>query len=108
MPNTVLMGAQWGDEGKGKIIDVLTKDADVVVRYQGGNNAGHTVEIGDEQYILHLIPSGILHEGKTCIMGNGLVVNPMSLLEEVDELEELKHIADGAATTRRQRRKQVK
>ncbi len=88
MPNTVLIGAQWGDEGKGKIIDVLTQDADLVIRYQGGNNAGHTVEIGEEQYILHLIPSGILHEGKTCVIGNGLVVDPIALLEEVDGLTE--------------------
>ena len=64
MPNTVLVGAQWGDEGKGKLIDVLTQEVDVVARFQGGNNAGHTVKIGEEKYVLHLIPSGILHEGK--------------------------------------------
>lgn len=88
MPNTVLMGAQWGDEGKGKIIDVLTQDVDVVVRFQGGNNAGHTVKIGDEKYVLHLIPSGILHDGKMCVIGNGVVVDPVALLSEIDELEE--------------------
>ena len=68
MPNTVLVGAQWGDEGKGKIIDVLTRDADVVVRFQGGNNAGHTVKVDDRKYVLHLIPSGILHADKTCVI----------------------------------------
>ena len=83
MPNTVLIGAQWGDEGKGKIIDVLTERVDWVVRYQGGNNAGHTVEIGRDKYVLHLIPSGILHAGKQCVIGNGLVVDPVALLKEL-------------------------
>jgi len=87
MSNVIILGAQWGDEGKGKIIDLLTKDADFVVRYQGGNNAGHTVVVGEEEFILHLIPSGILHAGRTCIIGNGLVVDPQALLEEVDLLE---------------------
>jgi len=87
MPNTVLVGAQWGDEGKGKIIDVLAEDADVVVRYQGGNNAGHTVKIEDELYVLHLIPSGILHAGKLCVIGNGVVVDPVALLDEMRGLE---------------------
>jgi adenylosuccinate synthase len=87
MANTVLIGAQWGDEGKGKIIDVLMEDAEVVVRYQGGNNAGHTVKIGEEKYVLHLLPSGILRPGKLCIIGNGVVVNPISLLEEMDGLQ---------------------
>jgi adenylosuccinate synthase len=86
MPNTVLVGAQWGDEGKGKVIDVLSEDVDLVVRYQGGNNAGHTVEIGDDRYILHLIPSGILHEGKACVIGNGVVVNPLVLKQEIEGL----------------------
>lgn len=87
MANTVLVGAQWGDEGKGKIIDVLAEEVDWVVRYQGGNNAGHTVEIGSERYVLHLIPSGILHPGKRCIIGNGVVVDPLALLEEIDGVE---------------------
>lgn len=87
MPNTVLVGAQWGDEGKGKIIDVLAEEVDWVVRYQGGNNAGHTVEIGRERYVLHLIPSGILHAGKRCVIGNGVVVDPIALLEEIDGVE---------------------
>jgi len=83
MPNTVLIGAQWGDEGKGKIIDVLTEKVDWVVRYQGGNNAGHTVEIGQEKFVLHLVPSGILHNGKMCVIGNGLVVDPVALVKEI-------------------------
>ena len=83
MPNTVLIGAQWGDEGKGKIIDVLTERVDWVVRYQGGNNAGHTVEIGADKYVLHLVPSGILHAGKKCVIGNGLVVDPVALTKEL-------------------------
>lgn len=87
MPNTVLIGAQWGDEGKGKIIDVLTKEVDWVVRYQGGNNAGHTVEVGKDRYVLHLAPSGILHPGKKCIIGNGVVVDPIALVRELKELE---------------------
>jgi adenylosuccinate synthase len=87
MPNTILVGAQWGDEGKGKIIDVLTDTADIVVRTQGGNNAGHTVFIGKKKFVLHLIPSGILRPGKVCVIGNGVVVDPVSLVEEIDELK---------------------
>lgn len=87
MSNIVLIGAQWGDEGKGKIIDVITERVDWVVRYQGGNNAGHTVEIGDEQYIVHLIPSGILRPGKKCVIGNGVVVDPMALMGELNGLK---------------------
>jgi adenylosuccinate synthase len=86
MPVLVVVGAQWGDEGKGKIIDLLTERADVVARYQGGHNAGHTVVVGMEEFILHLIPSGILHKGKTCIIGNGVVVDPAALIEEMDGL----------------------
>ena len=87
MPNTILIGAQWGDEGKGKIIDVLTERADWVVRPQGGNNAGHTVEIGEEKFVLHLVPSGILHEGKRCVIGNGVVLDPVALVEEIKGVE---------------------
>ena len=76
MANLSVMGAQWGDEGKGKAIDFLAAGADVVVRYQGGANAGHTVVIGDEQFILHLLPSGILSEGTSCIIGNGVIIDP--------------------------------
>src|SRR5262252_5520258 len=89
MSNTILVGAQWGDEGKGKIIDVLTEQADVVVRTQGGNNAGHTVHIKGQKYILHLIPSGILRPRKTCIIGNGVVVDPVSLVGEIEGLRKL-------------------
>jgi adenylosuccinate synthase len=85
--NTILVGAQWGDEGKGKIIDVLTEEADIVVRSQGGNNAGHTVEIGDEKFILHLIPSGILRAGKKCVIANGVVIDPVALVKELEGLE---------------------
>ncbi|HUB66818.1 MAG TPA: adenylosuccinate synthase [Candidatus Methylacidiphilales bacterium] len=85
--NTILVGAQWGDEGKGKIIDVLTEGADIVVRSQGGNNAGHTVEIGREKFILHLVPSGILRRGKKCVIANGVVIDPVSLVAEIEGLE---------------------
>lgn len=88
MSTVVIVGAQWGDEGKGKIVDVLTEKADVVARYQGGNNAGHTVVINNEKYILHLIPSGILHKGKKCIIGNGVVIDPAALIAEMDGLKE--------------------
>src|ERR1700690_3757052 len=95
MANTILVGAQWGDEGKGKIIDVLTEQADVVVRTQGGNNAGHTVFIGPQKYVLHLIPSGILRKKKTCVIGNGVVIDPVSLVAEIDGLLKLKvHVAE--------------
>jgi len=87
MSNIVIIGAQWGDEGKGKVIDILSKDADYVVRYQGGNNAGHTVVVGNETIILHLIPSGILHRNKICIIGNGVVIDPAALLTEIDYLK---------------------
>jgi adenylosuccinate synthase len=95
MANTILVGAQWGDEGKGKIIDVLTEDADVVVRTQGGNNAGHTVHIKGKKYILHLIPSGILRPRKICVIGNGVVVDPVSLVEEIEGLRKLDIKIDG-------------
>jgi adenylosuccinate synthase len=81
MANTILVGAQWGDEGKGKIIDVLTESADIVVRYAGGNNAGHTVWLGKKKYVLHLVPSGILRPKKLCVIGNGVVVDPIGLVE---------------------------
>jgi adenylosuccinate synthase len=84
---TVLVGAQWGDEGKGKVIDILTEKVDYVARYQGGNNAGHTVVIDNDKYVLHLIPSGILHEGKVCVIGHGVVVDPKALIEEIELLK---------------------
>jgi adenylosuccinate synthase len=89
MANIILVGAQWGDEGKGKIIDVLTEDADIVVRTQGGNNAGHTVFIGTKKYVLHLVPSGILRKEKICVIGNGVVIDPISLVEEIVGLKKL-------------------
>ena len=88
MANTILVGAQWGDEGKGKIIDYLTDEADIVVRSQGGNNAGHTIVHGREKFVLHLIPSGILRRGKTCVIGNGVVVDPIALVGEIHGLRE--------------------
>ena len=89
MANTILIGAQWGDEGKGKIIDVLTAKADIVVRSQGGNNAGHTVIHRGIKYVLHLIPSGILRRGKICVIGNGVVIDPVALVAEIDGLLKL-------------------
>jgi adenylosuccinate synthase len=89
MANTILIGAQWGDEGKGKIIDVLTAKADVIVRSQGGNNAGHTIVHGGVTYILHLIPSGILRREKVCVIGNGVVVDPIALVAEIDHLRKV-------------------
>ena len=89
MPNNIIVGAQWGDEGKGKIVDFLTETADVVIRAQGGNNAGHTVICDGNTYVLHLIPSGILWPGKKCVIGNGVVMDPVALLKEIDELAEV-------------------
>jgi adenylosuccinate synthase len=87
MSSVVIVGTQWGDEGKGKVVDLYAEDADVIVRYQGGNNAGHTVVVKGEQTILHLIPSGILHDHKICVIGNGVVVDPGVLLQEIDGLK---------------------
>jgi adenylosuccinate synthase len=86
MPSIVIVGAQWGDEGKGKITDLLAEKADVIVRFQGGNNAGHTIVRGDEVYKLHLMPSGILYPGKLCLIGNGVVIDPKVITEEITEL----------------------
>ena len=81
-----VIGAQWGDEGKGKIVDLLAERFDIVVRYQGGHNAGHSVQIGDQSFVLHLLPSGVVHEGKTCVLGNGMVIDPKAFFEEADRL----------------------
>jgi adenylosuccinate synthase len=86
MPGTVIVGAQWGDEGKGKITDLLAEQADVVIRFQGGNNAGHTIVRGEEEFKFHLIPSGILYPGKTCAIGNGVVIDPRVLIDELEGL----------------------
>ena len=87
MPAVVIVGAQWGDEGKGKITDYLAEGADTVVRYQGGNNAGHTIVVGQSTYKFHLIPSGMLYSEKTCVLGNGVVIDPEQLISELDELQ---------------------
>ncbi len=87
MSVTVIVGSQWGDEGKGKIVDILSERYEIVVRYQGGANAGHTVQVGDQQFILHLIPSGILRENVLCFIGNGVVIDPKALLDEIKLLE---------------------
>ena len=97
MSNVVIIGAQWGDEGKGKIVDILAMDADIIVRFQGGPNAGHTVVVGDEKIVLHQIPSGILHRGKTCVIGNGVVLDIETLLAEIKELKSRGHFLDDAA-----------
>ncbi|HON95913.1 MAG TPA: adenylosuccinate synthetase, partial [Deltaproteobacteria bacterium] len=88
MANIVVVGTQWGDEGKGKIVDLLTERSDLIIRFQGGNNAGHTLVVGDRKVVLHLIPSGILHPGKLCVIGSGVVLDPEILLEEIDALKE--------------------
>ncbi|HEV8615521.1 MAG TPA: adenylosuccinate synthase [Methylomirabilota bacterium] len=95
MPNIVVVGAQWGDEGKGKVVDVITPQVNVVVRYQGGNNAGHTVVVGREKYVLHSIPSGILHNGCRCVIGCGVVVDPASVIEEMESLVQRGITLDG-------------
>src|SRR4028119_2272697 len=101
--NVAVIGAQWGDEGKGKIVDLLCEDFDVVARYQGGHNAGHTVKFADKHFALRLIPSGIIHPDKLCLLGNGMVIDPPALLDEIESLrgggiriEENLLISDGA------------
>ncbi|MCS7180100.1 MAG: adenylosuccinate synthetase, partial [bacterium] len=84
---TVVVGTQWGDEGKGKVIDYLAEKVDIIARYQGGANAGHTVVVNNKKYIFHLIPSGILYPNKTCVIGNGVVIDPISLFEEIEYLK---------------------
>jgi adenylosuccinate synthase len=96
MPNIVIVGIQWGDEGKGKIVDLLAEHADIIVRFQGGNNAGHTLVVDGKKVVLHLIPSGILHPEKLCIIGNGVVVDPEVLIEEVDSLRQQGFFPDDA------------
>ena len=94
MANVVIVGAQWGDEGKGKIVDLLTGHADVVVRFQGGNNAGHTIVLQGEKFVFHLIPSGILYENKKCLIGSGVVVDPAVLIGEITELKKRGYLKD--------------
>jgi adenylosuccinate synthase len=97
MANVVVIGAQWGDEGKGKVVDIYTEFADDVVRYQGGNNAGHTLVVGDEKVVLHLIPSGILHAGKRCVIGNGVVLDPEVFIMEITRLKKNGYLKDDSA-----------
>ncbi|MGD9763036.1 MAG: adenylosuccinate synthase [Candidatus Binatia bacterium] len=94
MPSVVGIGVQWGDEGKGKIVDILAEHADIVVRFQGGSNAGHTLVVNDEKTVLHQVPSGVLHDGKVCVIGNGVVVDPVALLDEMDALRKRGYLAD--------------
>src|SRR5690349_22416196 len=84
MSTLVVVGVQWGDEGKGKVVDLLAREADIIVRFQGGNNAGHTLVVGGKKTIVRLIPSGVLHANKVCVIGNGVVVDPQVLVEEID------------------------
>lgn len=95
MPSTCVIGIQWGDEGKGKIVDALAQQSDLVVRYQGGGNAGHTVVVGDRKFVLHLVPSGVLHDGRICVIGNGVVVDPPQLFEEIEMLTRQGIVLDG-------------
>ena len=94
MSNVAIIGAQWGDEGKGKIVDLFTHDADVIVRYQGGNNAGHTLVVNGKKTVLHLVPSGALHPDKLCVIGNGVVVDPEVLIDEISALKAQGHLAN--------------
>jgi adenylosuccinate synthase len=97
MPNVVIVGTQWGDEGKGKIVDILSNQSDIVVRFQGGPNAGHTVVVGEKQTILHQIPSGILHDNKKCVIGNGVVIDLETFIDEVNEVKSQGYFTDDAA-----------
>jgi adenylosuccinate synthase len=96
MATTIVVGVQWGDEGKGKIVDLLARDADIVVRFGGGNNAGHTLLVGDERTVLHLIPSGVLRQGITCVIGNGVVIDPEVLVAELTALRRRGYLTDDA------------
>ncbi len=95
MPVTVVIGSQWGDEGKGKIVDLLSEDIEIVARYQGGANAGHTICWGDKTFVLHLVPSGIFHQGVTCVIGNGVVIDPVAVMEEIRTIQELGYDVEG-------------
>ena len=95
MPVTVVIGTQWGDEGKGKVVDLLSRDVHIVARYQGGANAGHTICWGDETFVLHLVPSGIFHENVTCVIGNGVVIDPVAVVEEIRMIRDLGYDVDG-------------
>jgi adenylosuccinate synthase len=94
MSNVAIIGAQWGDEGKGKVVDLFTREADIIVRFQGGNNAGHTLVVDSKKTVLHLVPSGALHADKLCVIGNGVVVDPAVLIEEIEALKAQGHLSD--------------
>jgi adenylosuccinate synthase len=96
MPGVIVVGAQWGDEGKGKVVDLLARDADIVVRFSGGNNAGHTLVVGEERTVLHLIPAGVLHQGKICVIANGVVIDPEVLIAELTALRRRGYLTDDA------------
>src|SRR5512140_1061280 len=95
MPVQIILGAQWGDEGKGKIVDMLSENIDIVARYQGGANAGHTVVIGEKTYVLHLVPSGIFQKKVKCVIGNGVVIDPIALMEEIEMIKSFGVKIDG-------------
>lgn len=95
MPVSVVIGTQWGDEGKGKVVDLLSQDVDIVARYQGGANAGHTICWGDKTFVLHLVPSGIFHKHVTCVIGNGVVIDPVAVMDEIRMIRELGYDVDG-------------
>ena len=99
MSSVVVVGAQWGDEGKGKVVDILSEFAELVVRFQGGANAGHTLVVDGEALVTHLVPSGVLHPSKRCAIGNGVVVDPQILVEEIDALQQRGLLADPEALT---------
>ncbi|MEO0560029.1 MAG: adenylosuccinate synthase, partial [Bacteroidota bacterium] len=95
MPVSIVIGAQWGDEGKGKVVDLLAPSMDLVARYQGGANAGHTIKWGEKEFVLHLIPSGIFHDDTDCVIGNGVVIDPVALMEEIGQVEALGYSVEG-------------
>jgi len=95
MPVTVVIGSQWGDEGKGKIVDLIGRDVDIVARYQGGANAGHTICWEDKEFVLHLIPSGIFRPDTLCVIGNGVVIDPVALMSEIDMIRSLGYSVEG-------------
>ena len=92
MSTVVVVGAQWGDEGKGKVVDLFSERADMVVRYGGGANAGHTLVIGNTKLVTHLVPSGVMHPGKSCVLGDGMVIDPHTLLEEIADCQDRKSV----------------
>ena len=103
MPNVVVVGTQWGDEGKGKVVDVLSPHVEAVIRFQGGNNAGHTLVVNGEKIVFHLLPSGVLRKNCTCVVGNGVVIDPRVLLEEIEALHRRGHGLEAGQLVRSRR-----